>query len=144
FESQVLWANQDLQASRPQVSTPLAQVQGCRRPPAQAARCLHQIPLAISLYRRDDPGQRRADNALHGSDAAWAKWLQQGLASVAHPIGTAAMMRRSLGDAQLTVYGTANVHVVDTSVVPLQISATLYGVAEKAVSPLIPMLCKYS
>ncbi|KAJ7035122.1 alcohol oxidase [Mycena alexandri] len=59
--------------------------------------------------------------------------------SVENPIGTAAMMRRELGgvvDAQLTVYDTSYVRVVDASVVPLQISAhlssTLYGVAEKA------------
>ena len=49
------------------------------------------------------------------------------------------MMKRSLGgvvDAQLRVYDTKNVRVVDASVMPMQISAhlssTLYGVAEKA------------
>lgn len=39
-------------------------------------------------------------------------------------------------DAHLKVYDTANVRVVDASIMPLQISAhlssTLYGVAEKA------------
>ncbi|KAK7044129.1 hypothetical protein VNI00_007846 [Paramarasmius palmivorus] len=80
----------------------------------------------------DDPSTR-------GSDADWRSWIQNNFGSVWHPIGTAAMMRRSLGgvvDSKLRVYDTKNVRVVDASVVPLQISAhlqsTLYGVAEKA------------
>jgi choline dehydrogenase-like flavoprotein len=39
-------------------------------------------------------------------------------------------------DAQLKVYDTANVRVVDASILPMQLSAhlsaSLYGVAEKA------------
>ena len=39
-------------------------------------------------------------------------------------------------DAQLVVYDTTNVRVVDASILPLQLSAhlqsTLYGIAEKA------------
>ena len=85
-----------------------------------------------------------ADHGDGGSDADWKKWINKdgtsgGFSAVSHPIGTAAMMRRGLGgvvDAQLKVYDTANVRVVDASVLPLQISAhlqsTLYGVAEKA------------
>ena len=49
------------------------------------------------------------------------------------------MMSRDLGgvvDPELRVYGTANVRVVDASVVPTQFSghmtATLYAVAERA------------
>ncbi|EJF58504.1 alcohol oxidase [Dichomitus squalens LYAD-421 SS1] len=84
------------------------------------------------------------DNGDGGSDADWKKWIVQdgtggGFSAVSHPIGTAAMMKRSLGgvvDAQLRVYDTANVRVVDASILPFQISAhlssTLYGVAEKA------------
>ena len=49
------------------------------------------------------------------------------------------MMARELGgvvDPELRVYGTANVRVVDASILPMQISghmtATLYAVAERA------------
>jgi len=80
------------------------------------------------------------DDANHGSDADWAKWLKSEFTSVAHPIGTCAMMSRALGgvvDARLRVYDIKNVRVVDASIIPLQLSAhpssTLYGVAEKAV-----------
>ena len=56
-----------------------------------------------------------------------------------HPVGTCAMMARSLGgvvDSNLLVYGTSNVRVVDASILPFQIdghlTSTLYAVAEKA------------
>lgn len=56
-----------------------------------------------------------------------------------HGFGTAAMMSKDLGgvvDSDLRVYGTRNVRVVDSSVIPMQISghstATLYAVAERA------------
>ncbi|KAJ7171206.1 alcohol oxidase [Mycena filopes] len=104
-----------------------------------ARRILTTAPLSSLSTGETIPGSAVPDNASRGTDAAWQKWIKAGFSSVAHPIGTAAMMRRSLGgvvDAQLRVYDTANVRVVDASVVPLQISAhlssTLYGVAEKA------------
>ncbi|KZV88485.1 hypothetical protein EXIGLDRAFT_619333, partial [Exidia glandulosa HHB12029] len=66
-------------------------------------------------------------------------WIKKKFNAVSHPIGTAAMMRRSLGgvvDGRLRVYDTKNLRVVDASVIPLQISAhlssTLFGIAEKA------------
>ncbi|KAJ7035136.1 alcohol oxidase [Mycena alexandri] len=104
-----------------------------------ARRILTSPPLSSLSTGETIPGSAVPDNASRGTDAAWQTWIKNGFASVAHPIGTAAMMRRELGgvvDAQLTVYDTSNVRVVDASVVPLQISAhlssTLYGVAEKA------------
>ena len=86
------------------------------------------------------PGTAKVpDDGAGGTLADWKKWVAAAYGATFHPVGTAAMMRRGLGgvvDAQLTVYDTANVRVVDASVLPLQISAhlqsTLYGVAEKA------------
>ncbi|VDC03214.1 unnamed protein product [Peniophora sp. CBMAI 1063] len=75
----------------------------------------------------------------NASDAQWASWMLSNFGANSHPIGTAAMLRRTLGgvvDASLKVYGTANVRVVDASILPIQLSAhlsgTVYGVAEKA------------
>ncbi|KAG5642129.1 hypothetical protein DXG03_003579 [Asterophora parasitica] len=96
-------------------------------------------PLSTLSTGETIPGAAVPDNAQRGTDAAWKTWIRNNYVSVAHPVGTAAMMRRSLGgvvNAQLKVYDTTNVRVVDASVLPMQISAhlsaTLYGVAEKA------------
>ena len=43
------------------------------------------------------PGSAVPDNTQRGSDADWRKWIRENFVSVAHPIGTAAMMKRSLG-----------------------------------------------
>ncbi|KAJ6450278.1 GMC oxidoreductase-domain-containing protein [Mycena sanguinolenta] len=107
---------------------------------ARLSRCILTSPPLNSLsVGETTPDRKIPDDAARGSDAAGQTWIKNEFASVAHPIGTAAMMRRSLGgvvDAQLEIYDTANVRVVDASVVPLQLSAhlssTLYGVAEKA------------
>lgn len=102
-------------------------------------RILTGAPLSSLSTGETIPGNQVPDNPSRGTDQAWKNWIQNGFVPVAHPIGTAAMMKRSLGgvvDAQLKVYDTSNVRVVDASVLPLQISAhlsaTLYGVAEKA------------
>lgn len=69
----------------------------------------------------------------------WRTFVPGAVGPNNHPLGTAAMMARELGgvvDARLKVYGTANVRVVDASVVPTQISghltATIYAIAERA------------
>lgn len=104
-----------------------------------ARRIFSSPPLNSICIAETIPGSAVPDNAQRGTDAAWASWIQDTFVPVAHPIGTAAMMRRSLGgvvNAQLKIFDTANVRVVDASIMPLQISAhlsaTLYGVAEKA------------
>ncbi|KAF8988450.1 hypothetical protein BDQ17DRAFT_1374045 [Cyathus striatus] len=104
-----------------------------------ARRILTSPPLSTLSTGETIPGSAVPDNAQRGTDQAWKSWIQNGFSSVAHPIGTAAMMRRGLGgvvDSQLRVYDTNNVRVVDASILPIQVSAhlssTLYGVAEKA------------
>ncbi|KAK1227943.1 hypothetical protein PQX77_009045 [Marasmius sp. AFHP31] len=102
-------------------------------------RVLSSPPLNSLSTGETIPGGAVPDGSDRGSDAQWRSWIQNHYSPVAHPIGTAAMMRRSLGgvvNAQLKVYDTSNVRVVDASIMPLQVSAhlssTLYGVAEKA------------
>ncbi|KAJ6524175.1 hypothetical protein B0H19DRAFT_1200585 [Mycena capillaripes] len=96
-------------------------------------------PLSNLSIGETMPGAAVPDDSEGGTAADWQPYILQNFGSVAHPIGTAAMMRRDLGgvvDAQLKVYDTANVRVVDASVLPMQLSAhlsaSLYGVAEKA------------
>ncbi|GKT94458.1 glucose oxidase [Colletotrichum tofieldiae] len=69
----------------------------------------------------------------------WESYIKGNYRSNFHPVGTAAMMPREKGgvvDANLKVYGTSNVRVVDASVLPFQVCghlvSTLYAVAERA------------
>ncbi|KAI0032449.1 hypothetical protein K488DRAFT_70648 [Vararia minispora EC-137] len=94
-------------------------------------------PLSNILTGEQTPGTGTVPASA--TDTQWTSWIQSNFLPVSHPIGTAALMRRELGgvvDAQLRVYNTTDVRVVDASVLPLQISAhlsaTLYGIAEKA------------
>jgi choline dehydrogenase-like flavoprotein len=73
------------------------------------------------------------------TDDQLAKYIKANIATVFHPIGTAAMAPREIGgvvDPQLKVYGTKNLRVCDASVIPLQLGATpmstIYAIAEKA------------
>ncbi|OKL57943.1 hypothetical protein UA08_06869 [Talaromyces atroroseus] len=75
----------------------------------------------------------------NASDSTWASWVKSTYRSNFHPIGTASMLPREKGgvvNAELKVYGTENVRVVDASVLPFQLcghlTSTLYAVAEKA------------
>ncbi|KAI0630490.1 GMC oxidoreductase [Trametes polyzona] len=73
------------------------------------------------------------------SDEALAEYAKNSFSPVWHPLGTVAMLPKEDGGVvspELKVYGTANLRVVDASVIPIQLSAhtqaTVYGLAEKA------------
>lgn len=75
----------------------------------------------------------------NATDAEWREFLNSTCVPASHCIGTCAMLPRDLGgvvDPTLKVYGTANVRVVDASVIPHLISghtsAAVYALAEKA------------
>ncbi|KAH7337843.1 alcohol oxidase [Rhizoctonia solani] len=90
-------------------------------------------PLSSMIVARQDPAPEVT------SDAAIIDYVKANAATIHHPIGTASLASKELGgvvDASLKVYGTANVRVVDASIVPLHIGThiqrTVYGIAEKA------------
>ncbi|CAE6415789.1 unnamed protein product [Rhizoctonia solani] len=90
-------------------------------------------PLASMIVSRQDTTPELT------SDAAIAEYIKANVGSIHHPIGTASLAPKELGgvvDVHLRVYGTANVRVVDASVIPLHIGShtqrTVYGIAEKA------------
>lgn len=73
------------------------------------------------------------------SDDDWMQWLREEASTEFHPSSTCAMLPRDQGgvvDANLRVYGLANVRVADASIVPISLSTHLmsstYGVAEQA------------
>ncbi|KAJ7054069.1 alcohol oxidase [Mycena amicta] len=76
----------------------------------------------------------------NGTDADWQAFVVNQYSPVLNPIGTVSMLPRDMGgavDDNLIVYGTANVRVVDASIIPIPLStghetATIYGIAEKA------------
>ncbi|KAG9515700.1 glucose oxidase, partial [Aureobasidium melanogenum] len=105
---------------------------------ARAARKVATTaPLSNILTSETTPGFDVVP--LNATDAVWGEWLKSVYRSNYHYISTAAMMSKELGgvvgDDHL-VYGTANVRVVDASVIPFQVSghlaSTLYALAERA------------
>lgn len=78
------------------------------------------------------------------SDEDWRKYALANTLSIYHPVGTAALLPEKDGgvvDAQLKVYGTKHLRVVDASIIPLlpsaHIQTLVYGIAEKAAEMII-------
>lgn len=78
------------------------------------------------------------------TDEQWKEFALNTTLSIFHPVGTCSMLPKEDGgvvDADLKVYGTSNLRVVDASVIPLLVSAhvqtAVYGIAEIAAERII-------
>ncbi|TDZ73410.1 Glucose oxidase [Colletotrichum trifolii] len=100
-------------------------------------RLYNTAPLSEYFAGETKPGLDVV--AEDAEDDVWSHWITENYRSNFHPVGTTAMMSKELGgvvDANLKVYGTSNVRVVDAGILPFQVCghlvSTLYAVAEKA------------
>ncbi|KAJ6616015.1 alcohol oxidase [Mycena sp. CBHHK59/15] len=100
----------------------------------QLARKMLVAPPLDTIYAGEfEPG---ADKE---TDVEVEEWLRSVVGSDNHEVGSLSMMPQSLGgvvDTSLRVYGTANVRVVDASIIPFPVSAhlssTVYMIGERA------------
>ncbi|KAL4914900.1 hypothetical protein BDW62DRAFT_219745 [Aspergillus aurantiobrunneus] len=107
-----------------------------------------KIAQVVSRFWGTDPVRALVGSRLqppledvpgNATDGEWEGWVSGSFTPNHHLLSTAAMLPRELGgvvDANLVVYGTENVRVVDASVIPAQVSGHLtsiiYAVAERA------------
>ncbi|TKA83176.1 hypothetical protein B0A55_00710 [Friedmanniomyces simplex] len=77
--------------------------------------------------------------AADATDEDILQWINTHMQTEYHPAGTCAMMPLGLGGVvspELLVYGTSNLRVVDSSIIPMlpaaHLQAVVYGIAEKA------------
>ncbi|KAI0672930.1 alcohol oxidase [Trametes maxima] len=104
----------------------------------EATKFAHKITKTAPLA--DAVAGPHAPPANMTSDAGLTAYLKANLSPFWHHAGTAAMVPQKLGGVvdptTLTVYGTANLRVVDASLIPLQFAAhtqaTIYAIAERA------------
>ncbi|KAM5533331.1 hypothetical protein V8D89_013005 [Ganoderma adspersum] len=99
-----------------------------------ALKVFETKPLADDVRQLVAPSPKQA-----ATDEGLIEHIKNSCSCVFHPVGTASMLPREDGgvvDPQLRVYGTANLRVVDASILPMQLSAhtqgTVYALAEKA------------
>ncbi|KAF1939445.1 alcohol oxidase [Clathrospora elynae] len=97
-----------------------------------------EAPMRDVWTEEYEPG-----NAVQ-SDEEWREYALKNILSIYHPIGTAALLPEKDGgvvDAELRVYGTQGLRVVDASVIPLLPSAHLqtliYGIAERGAEMIV-------
>ncbi|KAI1796448.1 alcohol oxidase [Ganoderma leucocontextum] len=112
--------------------------------PQDLQMTLSLVKLALKVFETkplaDDVRQLVAPSPEQAStDEGLIEHIKNSCSCVFHPVGTVSMLPREDGgvvDPQLRVYGTANLRVVDASILPMQLSAhtqgTVYALAEKA------------
>ncbi|KAI0270555.1 hypothetical protein BC834DRAFT_967324 [Gloeopeniophorella convolvens] len=95
---------------------------------------MHTHPISELLVKENAPGE----DAVNTFDE-WAEYARSNAISTFHPIGTAALAPeylRGVVAPDFKVHRTANLRVVDASVIPLTFSvaplATVFAIAEKA------------
>lgn len=107
---------------------------------ARHVQFLERLARSPPLSDHLKPNGKRNHPTAHVEDLAAAKdYVRTTALSTYHPAGTCAMLPRNEGgvvDNRLIVYGTANLRVVDASVMPLiprsNLQSTVYAVAERA------------
>lgn len=99
------------------------------------------VRFAIKLSKAGDMADyiTKQENFNDDSDDAIDSAIRDDAHTEYHPVGTASMLPLDKGgvvNTSLIVYGTSNLRVVDSSIIPLEVSAhlmaTTFGVAEKA------------
>jgi len=103
-----------------------------------ARRIANTEPMKSMFVSEYEPG-----TAVQ-TDAQWRNFTLTTAASFFHPVGTCAMLPKAQNgvvDANLKVYGTTNLRVVDASIMPVIISAhmqtAVYGIAEVAAAKIL-------
>ncbi|EOO02516.1 putative choline dehydrogenase protein [Phaeoacremonium minimum UCRPA7] len=83
-------------------------------------------------------------SVVSDDDGAWKKFATDTVNSFYHPVGTCSLLLRKDGGvvgADLKVYGTSNLRVVDNSIIPIILSAHIqtaaYDIAEIAAGKII-------
>lgn len=103
------------------------------------ARTISQTQPLASLI-----GEELAPGSAVQTDAEWETFVRGQVSTEYHPAGTCSMLQEVNGgvvDNALRVYGISGLRVVDSSIVPIGMSAhmtaPLYGVAERAYDLII-------